>query len=56
MFGKNAVLTGNPTYPLLYKVFGGTSWTAEKTSVGTRIHLPHEFTVGRLADDLTPSD
>jgi hypothetical protein len=52
-FGKNAVLTGNPTYPLLYKVFGGTSWTAEKDQRWNQVHLPHEFTVGRLADDLT---
>lgn len=29
-FGKNWVLTGNPTYPLLYEVFGGESRTPEK--------------------------
>ncbi len=29
---KNAILTGNPTYPLLYRVFGGTNWTPEKNA------------------------
>lgn len=52
-FGKNWVLTGNPTYPLLYKVFGGTSWTPEKDQQWNRVHLPHEFSLHRLADDLT---
>lgn len=52
-FGKNWALTGNPTYPLLYKVFGGTTWTPEKDRQWNRVHLPHEFSLGRLASDLT---
>jgi len=52
-FGKNWALTGNPTYPLLYKVFGGASWTPDKDQRWNRVHLPHEFSLHRLADDLT---
>jgi hypothetical protein len=51
-FGKNWVVTGNPTYPLLYKIFGGTTWTPEKDAQWNRVHLPHEFSAGRLAQDL----
>jgi len=29
---KNAVLAGNPMYPLLYRVFGGRNWTPEKNA------------------------
>jgi hypothetical protein len=39
-FAKNAWQTGNPTYPLLYSVFGGKSWTAEKDARWTRAHGP----------------
>ncbi|MEZ6110862.1 MAG: hypothetical protein R3C99_07600 [Pirellulaceae bacterium] len=31
-FGKNLVLAGNPTYPLLYSAFGGETMTPEKHS------------------------
>ena len=37
-FGKNAVLTANPTYPLLYDLFGGTSLTAEKAQQWSQAH------------------
>lgn len=37
-FGKNAVLTGNPTYPLMYDLFGGKSLTAEKAQQWSRAH------------------
>jgi len=37
-FAKNAVLTGNPTYPLLYEVFGGETRTAEKAEQWSRAH------------------
>ena len=29
-FAKNWVLTGNPTYPLLYQAFDGKTWNADK--------------------------
>ncbi|MBM4092043.1 MAG: hypothetical protein FJ276_21815 [Planctomycetes bacterium] len=35
---KNAVLTGNPTYPLLYNVFGGRDWTPEQDVQWSRAH------------------
>ncbi|MBC8357052.1 MAG: hypothetical protein H8E66_34205 [Planctomycetes bacterium] len=35
---KNYVLTGNPTYPLLYSVFGGESRSADKDAQWTRAH------------------
>lgn len=44
-YAKNAVYTGNPTYPLLYNVFGDSSgtWNPEKNARWTRIHGPHGF-------------
>ncbi len=36
--GKNAVLTGNPTYPLLYDLFGGKSRTPAKAAQWTNAH------------------
>ena len=35
---KNIVLTGNPTYPLLYSMFGGETRTPEKDEQWTRAH------------------
>ena len=49
---KNAVLTGNPTYPLFYEVFGGRSWTAEKDARWNRVHRPHDFSPSALATGL----
>ncbi len=37
-FGKNWVLTGNPTYPLLVNVFGGATRTPEKDAQWRRAH------------------
>ncbi len=37
-FGKNWVLTGNPTYPLLVNVFGGETRTPEKDAQWRRAH------------------
>ena len=51
-FGKNLILTGNPTYPLLYSVFGGESWDAEKDARWNRVHRPHDFSAGTLATDM----
>jgi hypothetical protein len=49
---KNAVLAGNPTYPLLYEVFGGKSWTAEKNDRWNRVHRPHDFSPSALTASL----
>jgi len=50
--GKNWVLAGNPTYPLLYEVFGGESWSPEQNGQWNRVHRPATFAPGALADDL----
>jgi hypothetical protein len=51
-FGKNWVLTGNPTYPLLYSVFDGRSWNAEKERQWNRVHRPHDFSLATLGKDV----
>jgi hypothetical protein len=51
-FGKNWVLTGNPTYPLLYEVFGGKTWTPDKNAQWNRVHRPHDFSPATLGRDL----
>ncbi len=35
---KNAIDTGNPVYPLAYKVFGGTNWTPEQDAKWSNGH------------------
>jgi len=51
-FAKNAVQTGNPTYPLLYGLFDGRSWTPDKNDQWNRAHSPGGFGPGVLAGDL----
>ncbi|MCA9145675.1 MAG: hypothetical protein KDB05_22940 [Planctomycetales bacterium] len=46
-FGKNLVLAENPTYPLLYSVFGGKTRTAEKDLQWTTAHGPPRDAAGR---------
>ncbi|MFM9117161.1 MAG: hypothetical protein ACKOU6_13475, partial [Planctomycetota bacterium] len=42
-FVKNAVLTGNPTYPLLYPLFGGRVWDEATHQRWQRAHrAPHD--------------
>lgn len=52
--GKNAVLAGNPVYPLLHAVFGGQTRTAELDARWRNAHRPPNFAVTdlgkRLAD------
>jgi 4-amino-4-deoxy-L-arabinose transferase-like glycosyltransferase len=43
---KNAVLTGNPTYPLLYSFFGGQTRTAEKDAQWRAAHRPRGYAPG----------
>lgn len=51
-FGKSLVLTGNPTYPLLYDLFGGRTRTPEKNRQWTEAHLPGDFSPAALGRDL----
>ena len=51
-FGKNWVLSGNPTYPLLYKVFDGKTWNAEKERQWNHVHRPHDFSAETLGKDI----
>jgi len=51
-FGKNWVLTGNPTYPLLYGVFDGKTWTAEKNRRWIEAHRCGDFSPAALVKDL----
>jgi hypothetical protein len=51
-FAKNWALTGNPTYPLLYSVFGGKTWTAEKDRQWNAVHRPHDFSIAALGRDM----
>ena len=46
-FGKNLALTGNPTYPLLYRLFDGRTRTPEKDRQWTRVHAPQPDQQGR---------
>ena len=67
---KNLSLTGNPTYPLLYRVFGGAPWNEAKNERWLKAHGPprnaegERFSFGQLqaalidlawySDKLTP--
>lgn len=44
---KNWVFTGNPTYPLMYEVFGGRTLTDEKHEQWTEAHAAAEDDRGR---------
>lgn len=46
---RNAVDTGNPVYPLLYKVFDGTNWDARKDARWTQAHSPKELSAAHFA-------
>jgi len=50
-FVKNAVWTGNPTYPLLYGVFGGETRNPEKHEQWSKAHAPPGFSWKILIDD-----
>ncbi len=45
-FAKNLALTGNPTYPLLYSLFGGESWDEEKNARWQAAHGPQPNQAG----------
>jgi hypothetical protein len=49
-FAKNAVLTGNPTYPLLYAWFDGETRTPEKDALWSRAHRPPNYDPADLVE------
>ena len=51
-FAKNWAFTGNPTYPLMYGLFGGENWTAEKTRIWNSVHVPADFSASALRHDM----
>ena len=51
-FGKNAALTGNPTYPLLAGVFGGQTRTPERNAQFVRAHSPPGYAAEQLSASL----
>lgn len=49
-FAKNWALAGNPTYPLLYSVFGGATRTAEEDRQWSEAHDPPSFAPGDVVE------
>lgn len=45
---KNVIDTGNPVYPLAYRVFGGRDWTEAREAQWTRAHGPRPVSPGLL--------
>ena len=45
---RNAIHTGNPTYPLLYNLFGGRHWSREQDVKFARAHGPRDARVIHL--------
>lgn len=45
---KNLAETGNPVYPLLYRVFGGRDWDAAMNAKWNAAHSPDDYDVGKL--------
>jgi hypothetical protein len=45
---KNVVDTGNPVYPLGWKVFGGRDWTAAREGQWNQVHGPRPITKAHL--------
>ena len=49
---KNAIDTGNPVYPLGYRVFAGEHWNAERDAKWSRIHGPRPISARALGDSV----
>lgn len=45
---RNCVNTGNPTYPLLYGVFGGNNWDTVKNARFAKAHSPRDRSLSGL--------
>jgi hypothetical protein len=50
--GRNLIDTGNPVYPLAYKVFGGRHWDAAREAKWSSAHGPRPVSAGALAGSL----
>lgn len=50
-YAKNAVLCGNPTYPLLYRWFGGYTWDDQKNERWGQVHAAPDYAPASLAKD-----
>src|SRR5206468_2062695 len=46
---KNAALTGNPVYPLLFRIFDGATRTPDKEVQWARAHSPPNYDMEDLA-------
>ena len=42
---RNGMNTGNPTYPLLYRVFGGSNWDGVKDARFAKAHSPRDLSL-----------
>jgi hypothetical protein len=49
---KNVVDTGNPVYPLSYRVFGASEWSTARDSKWSAVHGPREITKKALRESL----
>jgi hypothetical protein len=49
---KNVVDTGNPVYPLAYKVFGGRDWDAAREAQWTAAHGPRPISAAAMGEAL----
>ncbi len=47
---KNAVETGNPVYPLAYRIFGSRDWDPALDARWRKAHSPDSYTASSLAD------
>ena len=50
---KNAVLAGNPVYPLVASLLGGRTMTPDKIAQWNAAHATGPFTIGAVADSLS---
>lgn len=51
-FARSYAYTRNPTYPLLYGVFGGKHWSAEQAAKFAKPHRPGAFSAGQAVRQL----
>lgn len=51
-YGKNWILTGNPTYPLLTSVFGGATRTPKKNEQWFNAHRPPGYSLKQFAESI----
>lgn len=50
--GKNVLDTGNPVYPLAYRVFGGRGWDPPREAKWSNAHGPKPVTLGLLGQSI----